>query len=57
MLTFEVPVEDYLREVLELLPALQGADEKAEDLTPAKIATARRGDPRRNKVNQEAGAA
>ena len=54
---FEVPVEDYLREVLELLPTLQGADKKAEGLTPAKIATARRGDPRRNKVNQEAGAA
>lgn len=54
---FEIPVENYLREVLELLPTLKGAEEKAADLTPAKIAAARRGDPRRNKVNQEAGAA
>jgi transposase len=54
---YGVPVEDYLREVLELLPTLKGAEEKAADLTPAKIAAARRGDPRRNKVNQEAGAA
>jgi hypothetical protein len=54
---FEVPVEDYLREVLELLPTLKEAEEKAADLTPAKIAAARRGDPRRDKVNQEPGAA
>lgn len=53
----EVPVEDYLREVFELLPKLKGAEEKASELTPSKIAAALRGDPRRNTRNQKVRAA
>jgi len=45
---FELPIEDYLREVLEILPTLSDPETQAADLTPARIAAARRGDPRRH---------
>ena len=44
---YAIPVEDYLREVLEILPTLKDRETEALDLTPARIAAARRKDPRR----------
>ena len=44
---YNIPVEDYLREVLEILPTLKDPETEAIDLTPARIAAARRKDPRR----------
>lgn len=46
---YDVPVEDYLREVLEILPTLRDPETQAAELTPASIAAARRKDPRRKK--------
>jgi hypothetical protein len=46
---YDVPVEDYLRKVLEILPTLRDPESQAADLTPASTAPARRKDPRTRK--------
>ena len=48
---YDVPVEDYLREVLGILPTLRDPETNAAELTPARIAAARRKDPRRKSVS------
>ena len=51
---YDVPVEDYLREVLGILPTLRDPGTNAAELTPARIAAARRKDPRRKNASGKA---